>query len=213
VIFLTVTELKREIEHLEKKIGKKVRCKLKEFEKNSSASQKKKFLELCFCILVANSSVKKTQEICDRIGEKFFTLSEKQLKFYLKKYGQRFYNKRARYIVLARKHIGEIDAITKNKNEQEAREWLVENIPGISWKEASHFLRNVGFKNFALLDRHIMKILQSRRVLGKNPSTLSKKQYFTVERQLKNIADSLGITLAELDLYLFYLDANRICER
>jgi N-glycosylase/DNA lyase len=114
---------------------------------------------------------------------------------------------------LAREFINEIDRKLKSLREKELREWLVRNIKGIGWKESSHFLRNMGFKNFAILDRHVLKTLNKYGILDEIPRTLSKKIYLGIERKLKNIADHLHITLAELDLYLFYLDAGKICER
>jgi len=202
-----------EIEELKSKIGKEVIEKLKSFEKNINFSPEEKFLELCFCILVANYSIKKAQFVWEKVNEGFLYLSEEELKEKLKSLGYRFYNKRANYIVLARKYIKEIDSILKEKNEFEVREWLVENIKGIGWKEASHFLRNLGFKNFAILDRHVLRILYENKIIDEIPSSLSKKKYLEIEEKLRNLANLLKITLAELDLYLFYLATGRISER
>ena len=97
----------------------------------------------------------------------------------------------------------------KNKNESSIREWLVKNIKGIGWKEASHFLRNMGFQNFAILDRHVLRVLNSYKILdGILP--LTRKNYLEIERKLKRIADRLNISLAELDLHLFYIDTKKI---
>lgn len=205
--------LVEKIENLKTKIGNKVNSRLKEFEKNFDANPKQKFLELCFCILVANAPVEKTQVTWEKINEGFISLPEDELKEKLRVFGYRFYNKRASYIVSARKFIKEIDFILRGKRDWEIREWLVKNIKGIGWKEASHFLRNLGFKNFALLDRHVLKVLKEHKIINKIPSTLSKKEYLEIERKLRNIAKSLNITLAELDLYLFYLDTKKICTR
>ena len=76
-------------------------------------------------------------------------MTEKQLAKKLKNLGHRFPNARARYIVEARKQKNLIKKILNQKNEQETREWLVKNIKGIGYKEASHFLRNTGFENIA----------------------------------------------------------------
>lgn len=202
----------KKIQNVKKDIRRKVNIKLREFKKNSKASSEKKFLELCFCILVANMSIKKTQEVSKKINKGFICLSDKKLKEELKKLGYRFYN-RSNYIILARKFIKEINFQLKGDNETGIREWLVKNIKGIGFKEASHFLRNLGFRNFAILDRHILKILNKYKVLSEIPKSLSKKRYLKIERKLKEVADSLHITLAELDLYLFYLDTGRISER
>lgn len=203
-------DLIREIKHLKQKIGRDVSYKLKKI--GNVKSKEKIFLELCFCILVANCSVKKVLEIWKKVGKGFY-LPEKSLRKKLKKLGYRFYNKRANYIVLARKSIKEICIILKSKNEEEIRSWLVKNIKGIGWKEASHFLRNLGFKNFAILDRHVLKVLKRFKIINKIPKSLSKKEYIKIEKILKKIADKINISLAELDLYLFYLNTEKICEK
>jgi len=201
-------ELVRKIKVVKKKVGKQVEEKLKEFEKNYLLTPKEKFLELCFCILVANTSVEKTLEIWRKVGKGFLFLPENKLKEKLKELGYRFYN-RAKYIVADRKFIKNLEVVVKSEN---PREWLVKNIKGIGWKEASHFLRNLGFKNFAILDRHVLKILTENKIINK-PKSLSKTFYFETEEKLKKMAEKLGISLAELDLYLFYLDTGKICER
>jgi N-glycosylase/DNA lyase len=157
--------------------------------------------------------MEKTLEIWEEIGTEFLNLSERDLKKKLKNFGYRFYNKRAEYIVEARKIIPEIEKILKSKSEEEIREWLAENIKGIGWKEASHFLRNLGFKNFAILDRHVLKILHEHEIINEIPKTLAKNKYLEIEGKLKSIAKSLNITQAELDFYLFYLDTGKICKR
>jgi len=205
--------LANELKNLKKEIGKEVENKLKEFEKNFSLPPEQKFLELCFCILVANSSMEKTLEIWKKIGTGFLNLTEHDLKEKLKNFGYRFYNKRTEYIVETRKLIPKMEQILKNKVEEVIREWLVKNVKGVGWKEASHFLRNLGFKNFAILDRHVLRILYENKVIKEIPKTLTRKKYLEIEKKLEKIAKILKITQAELDLYLFYLDTKKICER
>ena len=200
----------KEIENLKIKIGGEANKKLEEFKENFNISPKQKFIELCFCILVANTSIKKTYEVWKQIYKNFLLFSEDKLKKELKRLSCRFYNKKASYIVSDRKFIREIDFIVKTKKDFEARKWLVKNIKGIKWKESSHFLRNLGFKNFAILDRHVLKILEERKIIDKIPKTLTKKIYLEIEEKLRNIAESLNLNLAELDLYLFYLDTEKI---
>ena len=203
----------KEIENLKIKLRGEVNKKLEEFKEKFNIRPEQKFLELCFCILVANASIEITLPIWRKIFKNFLYLSKYQLAKELKKLGYRFYNKRASYIALARKFIKEIDSIARNKNDFEAREWLVNNIKGIGWKESSHFLRNIGYTNFAILDRHVLKVLKEREVINKIPKTLTKKIYLEIEEKLRNIAKSLTLNLAELDLYLFYLDTEKIPQK
>jgi N-glycosylase/DNA lyase len=178
---------------------------LKKFRRNYS--EEEIFLELCFCILVANSSMKKTYEIWKKIGKDFLILSKEELREKLKSFGYRFYNRRAEYIVEAREKINLLKEILKKKKEK-LRDMLVKNFKGIGYKEASHFLRNLGYKDFAILDRHVLKTLEKYRLIEKIPKTLTKKKYLEIEEKLRKISKKLNISLVELDFYLFYLSSK-----
>ena len=171
--------------------------------------REKVFLELVFCILVAGNSPVLIKRIWEKIGRGFLTLNEKKLSEKLRKLGYRFWRKRAKFIVQARNKIDEVYEAAKCGK----REWLVKNVKGIGWKEASHFLRNLGYKNFAILDRHVLRFMKSTGLIEKIPKSLSKKKYLELEEKLRKIAKKLKISLAELDLLIFYLQTKRICER
>jgi len=136
-------------------------------------------------------------------------MTEKQIAKKLKEFGYRFPNTRAKYIVEARKRKNFIREILNQRNEQEIREWLVKNIKGIGYKEASHFLRNIGFENIAIIDFHIINLL-AKFGLIKKPKTLGKKKYLEIEKLLKRVAEKLNINLAQLDLYLWYIETGKI---
>ncbi len=204
-------KLIKRIELLKPKIEERIKNRLEEFrvDKNNS---KEHFIELCFCILVANNSIEKTEKVWNKIKYDFLNLSEDELRNKLKVSGYRFYKKRTDYIISGRKYIGEIKNILKSE-EKESREWLAENIKGLGFKEASHFLRNIGYRNFAILDRHVLRILLRYEIIDETPKTLTKKKYLEIENKVKKIGEKLNISLAELDLYLFYLATEKVCER
>ena len=91
-----------------------------------------------------------------------------------------------------------------------AREWLVKNIKGYGYKEASHFLRNIG-KGFelAILDRHILKNLVEFNVIDGIPA-LTKKKYYEIEKKMKEFSERIGIPMAYLDFVLWYKQTGRI---
>ncbi|MEP7037186.1 MAG: hypothetical protein ABI891_02490, partial [Acidobacteriota bacterium] len=94
----------------------------------------------------------------------------------------------------------------------ERRDWLVKEkgIKGLGYKEASHFLRNIGFKGYAILDKHVLRSLAELKIIddAKPPSTRLK--YLTIENQLKKLADSAEIDFDELDLVLWSLKTGEI---
>lgn len=197
--------LSRQIKNLKNsEIKSVISNKIKEFENNKNI-----FNELCFCILTANSTAERCISVQEKIGDGFLNLPEKELIDNLKKYSCRFYNKRAKYILEARKHKISLDEKLNTLNEQQLREWLVENIKGIGFKESSHFLRNIGYKNLAIIDFHIIDIMIKNSLI-KQPKNLNKKNYLEIEKKLKILADNLNLSLAELDLYLWYLETGKI---
>jgi N-glycosylase/DNA lyase len=194
--------------NIDKKLLKEIRNRLKEFKKIEDENLL--FKELCFCILVANTNLEKTLEIWKKIDNGFLKYNKKQLSLKLKSLGYRFYNKRVDYILYNRKLKKIIKEKIKELSAFYLREWLVKNLKGIGLKEASHFLRNIGFKDFAILDRHILRFLFKNKIIKEIPSNLSKRKYLEIENKLKNLADKLNITLSELDFLIFYLETGTL---
>ncbi|OYT35341.1 MAG: N-glycosylase [Candidatus Aenigmarchaeota archaeon ex4484_52] len=199
------------IENLKRTETKKlVDDKIKEFKENMKKSSNEIFLELCFCILTANFNARKTIKIQKNIGNEFLTLGEVQMAKKLKKLGHRHPNIRAKYIIEARKYKNTLKEIIESfNNENKTREWLVNNIKGIGYKEASHFLRNIGYENLAIIDFHIIDILIKYELI-KEPKTLTKTKYIKIEKLLKKIAKKSKLNLAELDLYLWFAETGYI---
>lgn len=187
------------------------RRKLESFRKNRFRSPHHKFRELCFCILVANSGLEQTKGAWEKAGDGLLTLDAAGLQAELKRHGCRFHN-RAHHIVEAREKMDWLDeALCMHPHE--AREWLRGNIRGIGWKEASHFLRNMGCRNLAIIDRHVASVLKEHGVIRRVPNLSSRKGYLEVERKLAALSCGLGVDLAELDCYLFYLGSGRLPEK
>jgi len=187
-----------------------VNTRIREFKENGAKSNGEIFIELCFCILTANFNAGKAIKIQTEIGKDFLTLPESQLAEKLKRLGHRYPNTRAKYIVKARKYKNSLKEVISSSNvEDELREWLVKNIKGIGYKEASHFLRNIGYTNFAIIDFHITDLLARYKLLEK-PKALTKKEYFKIENLLREIAEKSNLNLAELDLYLWYMETGKI---
>ncbi len=92
-----------------------------------------------------------------------------------------------------------------------ARRWLVAQVPGMGFKEASHFLRNIGHgERLAILDRHILRHLVRYGVLAALPRSLTPRRYQEVEARMQTFAEGLGIPLAHLDLLLWSLSTGEV---
>jgi len=195
-----------------------IRKRLKEFKGVwLHGSNERVFSELCFCILTPQSEAFSCNAAVSRClldGTIFFG-SEKQLRE--KIFPIRFYKNKSKYIFGARKIFSDSGTIVIKKilseqgiqkNPLQAREWLVGNVKGIGYKEASHFLRNIGFgSNIAILDRHVLKNLKTLGVMKSLPKTLNKKNYLTLEKKMLHFSKKVSIPLPELDL-LFWSNAT-----
>jgi len=190
-------------------VKKQIDQRILEFEKAGQSSNNEVFKELCFCILTANSTAERCIEVCAKVGNGFLNLPEQDLQNLLKTCGARFHTKRANYIAEAQKYKNQLKKLMGELDEFEMREWLIENIKGLGWKEASHFLRNIGYKNVAIIDFHIIDILEKNKLV-KRLKVLNKKTYLEIENVLRKVGDKAGLNLAELDLYLWYLETNSV---
>jgi N-glycosylase/DNA lyase len=208
----------REIKGIYDHKREEIRLRLREFEKIWEVGTNEEiFAELVFCILTPMARGRYcfiAVENMVRTGI-LFTGDVAQIARELN--GARFIYKKSAYIVEAREKflrhstvplksiIGRID------DGHEAREWLVQNVKGIGYKEASHFLRNIGFEqNLAILDRHILKNLQSLRTTEEIPGSLSRRRYFDIEKGMKEFSEEVRIPMSYLDLVLWYKETGQI---
>lgn len=194
--------------------GKKVNQRLKEFSDFKHKSSDDWFAELCFCILTANSKASTAIKIHKELGFKGFSESlEKAIAECIRINGHRFHNNKAKYIVEAREHLEIkwiISGIIHEEGSVGAREWLVENVKGLGYKEASHFLRNVGYNDLAILDRHIINLMLEHSYLKSKPKNLGRKNYLIIEEKFKHMAEEASMSIAELDLYMWCIKAGDV---
>jgi N-glycosylase/DNA lyase len=190
------------------KIESDVIKRIKEFkELNNSPDW---FSELCFCILTANSKAETALNIEKELkGKGFHSYKESEVRDCIRRNKHRFHNNKAKFIVEARKYKN-IKEIIQEKTVTEARTWLVENIKGIGYKESSHFLRNVGYDNIAILDRHIINLMVEHNILKEKPKNLNKKKYLDIEKKFMKLSDSINMSPIKLDLYLWCLKTGKV---
>jgi N-glycosylase/DNA lyase len=175
------------------------------------------FMELCFCILTANTSAQMGINAIEKIKDIVIEGNVKEIENKL--HGvYRFYKKRAEYIVQTREYIkNELDFSLKNRidslnDHHERRDFFASNrhIKGIGYKEASHFLRNIGFKGYAILDKHILTSLHEFGFIDNIIKPTNKKRYLAIEEKMKEFSENIGIDMDELDLLLWSRKTGRI---
>lgn len=180
-----------------------VEKRMAEFEAVMNLGEKEIFRELCFCILTAGTSAELGIKTIDHIGDVIITGDEQQIQKKLKEC-YRFHTIRAGYIHKARNAFKELDI-----HHEDIRQDLVKNIKGIGMKEASHFLRNIGFNDYAIIDFHIVDILVKHGLIER-PKTITPKKYVEIENVLRELAGKTDTSLGELDLYLWYEETGTI---
>jgi N-glycosylase/DNA lyase len=187
-----------------------IRERLREFEAAGREGDDSRFFEeLAFCIFAAGTSARHGMRCIERAGALLFDGDREQLREALR--GQRFYNLRSGFLHQTREHL-RADCSLKLKRRLAAfpspdarRDFLAldPNVRGIGMKEASHFLRNVGYRGYAILDKHILKGLAELGVLETPAPPGNPKRYREIEARLHEFSESVGIDADEMDLLLW----------
>ena len=173
------------------------------------------FEELSFCIFTANASAEMGIKSVDAIRSILIDGSAEDMTRRIEGI-HRFSNVRPRYIVHSREHLKNLinfelkNKILSLKGKNELREFFVENVKGLAYKEASHFLRNIGFKGYAILDKHIINSLHEFGILKTNDKPKNAKEYLEIEQKFIDFSKQAGIDVDELDLLLWSRKNGRI---
>ncbi len=157
------------------------------------------FYEMCFCLLTPQSSAKQADKCIQVLKKLDFKNKNINPEGFLE--GIRFHINKSKYLIEAKQKFSLIESKLKEiKNSRELRDWLVQNIKGYGYKEASHFLRNIGHRDLAILDRHILKNLHKMNVIEEVPKSLAVKKYFEIENKFKEFSKQVNIPIDELEL-------------
>ncbi len=180
-----------------------IRAKLAEFRRPKTNDMQ--FEELCFCILAAGTSARLAQQTIatfdyDTLHSGNFKKIQKVLKSCY-----RFHTIRANYLADAKINFKKIDLMKDSR-----RADLIREIKGIGPKEASHFLRNIGYSGYAILDKHVIGLMHDLGVFETRKAPSSLKQYEILEAQLKDFAQTQNIDFDELDLALWSYKTGEI---
>ena len=211
---LTIEKIKRA--HRERR--DEIRSRLKEFEDVwQSANDLRLWEEMVFCFFTGGCSARMGLRSIEAVRPLLLDGTHEQLMNAL--VGRHRYPRaRAGYIVASREFLQQNCGLQLRKklesfeNPLERRDWLVreKGIKGLGYKEASHFLRNIGLKGYAILDKHILRSLAELKIIDdpKPPNTRTK--YLTVEDKLKDLSLLSEIDFDELDLVLWSMKTGEI---
>ncbi|MGH9841362.1 MAG: N-glycosylase/DNA lyase [Blastocatellia bacterium] len=189
-----------------------IRARLAEFEAiKREADDARLFEELVYCIFTAGASARMGLNAVERVRPHLLKAGHPRLNRLLVG-AHRFPNARSGYVVHTRNYLRRdcemrlrerLDSFGSDADAR--RDYFARNagIKGIGYKEASHFLRNIGYRGYAILDKHILRTLREFDVIDSpNPPT-TKKKYLAVEEDMRKFAREITINFDELDLLLW----------
>jgi len=179
-----------------------------------SVKRQEYFYELVYCFMTPQSSAVNSAKAQQMLMAYNFQNAEIDPEHLLhqKEYYIRFHKTKAKLLVAMKQQYHAIlQKISTVDSAFEKRQWLAENVKGIGYKEATHFLRNVGLnEGLAILDRHILKNLKKHGAIRSLPRTLTKKKYLSLERRFQQFAEDIGIPIDELDLLFWSNETGEI---
>ncbi len=187
-----------------------IRARLAEFKETWRQGDLAIFKELCFCILTANTSARMGITCIEAAGDDILTADAEGIRNILcGRY--RFWKTRPEYIVHTREYL-KSECGLKIKRQIESlpdfhgrRDFFADNlgVKGLGYKEASHFLRNIGFSGYAILDIHVIRLLHELGVLPEAKRPANKRQYVFMEERMGEFSKDVKIGMDELDLALW----------
>jgi len=199
---------------------KEIRARLAEFEEIwRNGSDARLWEELVFCIFTAGASARMGLRSIEAVRSLLTDGGAREMTRALKQHGaHRFPVARPGYIVATRSFLREQCGLR-------LREWLAgfsdpiarrdhlaqeRGIKGLGYKEASHFLRNIGLSGYGILDKHVLRCLAELGVVDSPRPPTTRQRYLEVEERLRDFAQSARIDFDELDLVLWSMKTGEI---
>lgn len=195
-----------------------IRARIAEFEEIwKSGTDERLWEEMVFCFFTGGCSAKMGLRSVEAVRSILLTGTHEELMNAL--IGRHRYPRaRAGYIVASRDFLQEHCNLELRKKLEsfadplERRDWLVKEkrIKGLGYKEASHYLRNIGLKGYAILDKHILRSLAELKIIDDPKPPNTRLKYLTIEQKLQNLSKLTKIDFDELDLVLWSMKTGEI---
>ncbi|MCX8125308.1 MAG: DNA lyase [Spirochaetes bacterium] len=197
------------LHHLNKKLEFDITVRINSFKHVwEYGSDDYLLLELLFCLLTPQSNAvlcweKALELFC---SGKLYCADVEEISTII--HPVRFKNNKAQYIKKAVSMFGDssLKKFLHDSDIYAIRDKIVTTVEGIGYKEASHFLRNIGIGlELAILDRHILNCLLDFHIIDKVPNTLTPRVYKDIECKMLEFCKSITIPMAHLDFIFWYL--------
>ncbi|MFL6255085.1 MAG: N-glycosylase [Pyrinomonadaceae bacterium] len=195
-----------------------IRARLNEFEEVwRTATDARLWEELVYCIFTAGASARMGLGSVEAVRPLLASGTHEELAAALTG-RHRYPNSRSGYIIVTREYlVGDCQLRLRERlssfgDAVERRDWLARSrgIKGLGYKESSHFLRNVGLRGYAILDKHILRCLFEVGVLDSPQPPATRARYLATEGRLRDFARDVRIDFDELDLVLWSMKTGEI---
>lgn len=200
--------------------GKEIRARLLEFEEIwRTGSDARLWEELVFCIFTAGASARMGLRAIEAVRSLLLDGEAHEMTRALREAGaHRFPVARPGYVLVTRKYLSEhcnmrLRAVLDSFADPiDRRDWLAKEhrIKGLGYKESSHFLRNIGLRGYAILDKHVLRCLTDLGVIDSSRPPTTRSAYLEAEKKLSRFARDVRIDFDELDLVLWSMKTGEV---
>jgi N-glycosylase/DNA lyase len=201
-----------------------IESRLQDFRELRDAGSERWFKELVFVILTSQSSAQDSWQAVEKLsGEGLLEDGdEEEIAEVLASEGIQYERSKAHYIVENRKEMSQPtledpsgDLKLKGRvnpgDLESTRERLVDELKGVGWKGASHFLRNIGYGNgFAIVSGRITSKLHELGVIESVEQPSGKEEYLEIEKRMQGLSRELEIDIKALDLVLWSMETGEV---
>ncbi len=174
--------------------------------------------ELVFCIFTAGASARMGLNSIAAVRPHLSVGTHEELCAALSGV-HRYPKARSGYIIVTRDYLQQDcgmrlrERLSSFTDPLERRDWLARErrIKGLGYKEASHYLRNIGLRGHAILDKHILRSLAELGVISSPDPPTTRVRYLAIEEKLRDFAARHAqIDFDELDLVLWSMKTGEI---
>lgn len=181
-----------------------IRKRLAEFR---AVPRERWFYELAYCLLTPQSSARQCYLVAAELERRTFFETPFDAAPLLRSHEGgyvRFHNTKAERLLEAREAWPRIEErLLAPAEDKVLRSVLADTVKGLGYKEASHFLRNIGRTHVTIVDRHIIRNMVRLEILPDWPPSISRRRYLEIEALFEDLASALDIPGDELDLLLW----------
>ncbi len=186
-----------------------ITARLAEFE--APKTEEDIFYEFCYCICTPQSKALHAMAVVETLRQRSFYTQPFNPESVLcdRRHYIRFHRTKAGRLLHLRGYFPHIlDMLRSETDPQRLRAWLAATVSGFGYKEASHVLRNLGYSELAIIDRHILRNLVRFGVVDDPTPPQTPAQYEAIERAFRKFATHCGLPLQALDLLLWAIETG-----